>query len=50
MGRLYPELAEDLRGFPADDYMIFYRETVPGIVIARVLHGVRDILAVFHDS
>jgi toxin ParE1/3/4 len=50
MGRLYPELAADLRGFPADDYIIFYREVSEGIEIVRVLHGARDIQAVFHDS
>lgn len=50
MGRLYPELADGLRGFPADDYMIFYREASQGIEVVRVLHGARDMQAIFHDS
>ena len=50
IGRPSPELATGLRAFPADDYMIFYREASQGIEVVRVLHSARDIQALFHDS
>ena len=49
LGRLYPELADGLRGFPANDYMVFYREASQGIEVVRVLHGARDIATLFQD-
>jgi toxin ParE1/3/4 len=39
MGRTRRELAPGLRSYPAGNYVIFYREVVSGIEIARVLHG-----------
>ena len=50
MGRLRPELGDCLRGFPVDDYTIYYRETGQGIEVIRVLHDARDILARFHEA
>src|ERR1700676_4302572 len=50
MGRRYPELSEGLRGFPVEDYVIFYREALQGIDVVRVLHGARDIESLFRDS
>jgi toxin ParE1/3/4 len=50
IGRLFPELDDDLRGFPAKDYWIFYRQTGDGIDIIRVLHGARDMAAIFQDT
>ena len=47
MARLRPELSEGLRAFPVDDYVVFYREADQGIEIVRVLHGARDIAALF---
>lgn len=47
MGRERPELAPNLRSFPVDSYVIFYRPTTDGISIARVLHGSRDFNALF---
>jgi toxin ParE1/3/4 len=47
MGRLRPELAEDIRSWAVGDYVIFYRPTADGIVIARVLHGSRDLPSFF---
>lgn len=43
MGRPREELAPDLRSFPVRPYLIFYRETANGIVVARVIDGRRDI-------
>jgi toxin ParE1/3/4 len=50
MARLYPELGDGLRGFPAQDYVIFYRQAPQGIEVVRVLHGARDIENLFRDS
>lgn len=47
MGRARPELGADLRSFPAGDYIIFYRPIENGVGIVRVLHGSRDIEAIF---
>jgi toxin ParE1/3/4 len=49
MGRLYPDLGEGLRGFPVQDYLIFYRQASQGIEVIRVLHAARDIEALFRD-
>jgi len=50
IGRLRSELATGLRAFPVEAYVIFYRQTVTGIDIVRVLHGARDIEAMFQAS
>ena len=42
-----PELAEGLKSFPFDHYMLYYRPTSAGIELARVLHGSRDINTLF---
>ncbi len=36
-----------IRGF--EDYLVFYRPIEGGIDIVRVVHGARDILAIFAD-
>ena len=46
MGRSRPELASDLRSFPAARHVIFYLPTADGIVIARVLHEARDVATI----
>lgn len=50
-GRARPELSEDLqsdlRSFPFGRYVIFYRPMEDGIAVVRVLHGSRDIPALF---
>lgn len=43
IGRSREELAEGLRSFPVERYVIFYRVATIGIEIVRVLHGSRDI-------
>ena len=43
MGRWRGELGPGLLSFPAENYLIFYRQTDAGIDIVRVLHSARDI-------
>ncbi|HYD86496.1 MAG TPA: type II toxin-antitoxin system RelE/ParE family toxin [Vitreimonas sp.] len=43
VGRLRPELRQDLRSFPVRPLVLFYLPRVDGIEIIRVLHGSRDI-------
>jgi toxin ParE1/3/4 len=47
LGRARPELAPNLRSFPVGNYVMFYRPIDDGIEVARVLHGSRDIDALF---
>jgi toxin ParE1/3/4 len=47
MGRTRPELAPGLRSYPIGNYVIFCREGISGIEIARVLHGARDLEELF---
>lgn len=42
-GRMRIELEADMRAFPVDQYLVFYR-VYPGILaIIRILHAARDI-------
>lgn len=41
------ELAPDLKSFPVDRYVLYYRANIGGIELIRVLHGSRDINRVF---
>ena len=43
IGRSREELAPELRSFPFQDYVIFYRPIDNGVEIVRVLRGSRDI-------
>ncbi len=49
MGRRRDELLEELRSFPVDDYLIFYRPIKGGIEILRVISGYRDLSALFQE-
>mgnify|MGYP001600502095 CR=1 FL=1 len=44
-----PELAPNLKSFPVDRYVLYYRANTNtgGIELVRVLHGSRDINRVF---
>jgi toxin ParE1/3/4 len=42
------ELAPGLRWCPVGKYLLFYRSVDNGIEIIRVLHGARDISALFN--
>ena len=47
MGEARPELGEGLRHFPVDSYVVIYEPLVDGIRVLLVIHGARDIPAVF---
>jgi toxin ParE1/3/4 len=49
LGRPRNDLMPDLRSFPFERYIIFYRPFVDGIEVLRVLHGARDVEAQFHQ-
>jgi len=50
MGRVREELLHGLRSFPVGRYVIFYLTVPNGIDIVRVLHGSRDVNAIFHPE
>lgn len=50
MGRARDELAPGVRSFPFGRYVVFYVPLDDGIDVARVLHGARDIDAVFNPE
>ena len=50
MGRARDELAPGVRSFSFGRYVIFYAPLDDGIDVVRVLHGARDIDAVFGDE
>jgi plasmid stabilization system protein ParE len=47
MGRARPELGEDLRSFPFGAYVIFFRYNNERFEVIDILHGSRDIDALF---
>ena len=47
IGAACPEIAADLRRFPTRDYVVFCSVGEELLVIERVLHGARDIEALF---
>lgn len=47
IGRPRSELAADIRSFTVGRYVIFYLVASRGVEIVRVLHGSRDIEAMF---
>ena len=47
MGASTPDLGEGLRRFPVGNTLIFYTRETDALVIERVLHGARDIEALF---
>ena len=50
MGRAREELVLGARSFPFGRNVIFYVPTGNGIDVVRVLHGARDVDAVFGDG
>lgn len=46
-GRSWDALRPGLYRFPVGNYLIVYRPDAGGVEIARVLHGARDIEALF---
>jgi toxin ParE1/3/4 len=49
-GRARDDLRPGIRVFPVGSYLLLYREAGPDVVIVRVLHGSRDIEALFDDE
>jgi toxin ParE1/3/4 len=47
LGRARSKLGKGLRSFPIGNFLVFYTSTSEGIVIIRVLHGGRDLPALF---
>ncbi|QQR80036.1 MAG: type II toxin-antitoxin system RelE/ParE family toxin [Deltaproteobacteria bacterium] len=47
IGRKREELAPDIKSFPVEKYVIFYRKIEQGIHVMRVLHGARDVEIAF---
>jgi len=50
IGRLRPEIGENIRSFPVGNYVVFYKTVSEGVYISRVLHGKRDILSEFESE
>lgn len=49
-GKSRDELAPGMRSFPIGRYVVFYMPLEDGIDVIRVLHGARDIEAVFNPG
>ena len=49
-GRLRSELADGLRSFPIDAYVVYYLPLKDGLHIIRVLHGARDHDKLFSED
>lgn len=47
IGEACDDLAPNLRYFPVGNYVIYYQPTDDGVVIVRVVHGARDVNALF---
>ena len=45
-GRARDDIAPGLRSFPVKSYVLYYRTSDQGVLVARVLHGKRDQEAV----
>jgi toxin ParE1/3/4 len=50
IGTRRDELKAGLRSQPVGNYLIFYFPLEDGIDIVRVLHGSRDVDAIFHQD
>ena len=49
LGRTRDDLRPGLRGLPVGDYVILYRINGEDVLILHVIHGRRDIAALFRD-
>lgn len=50
IGRSYEEINPDLRGVPLDGYIILYQVTANTLEILRVVHGSRNLKALFESD
>lgn len=46
-GRSRPDFGTELRSVPCGNYLVIYRALPDGIELVRVLHGARDLNAIF---
>ncbi|BEU65710.1 type II toxin-antitoxin system RelE/ParE family toxin [Ralstonia pseudosolanacearum] len=46
--RLRPELGDDIRSCAYGRYVIFFVAASDEVIVIRILHGARDLPAVFH--
>jgi toxin ParE1/3/4 len=42
-----PDIAPKLRSSPVGSYLILYRQVAAGVEVVRVLHGARNLRAIF---
>lgn len=47
LGQARPDIAPELRYFPIKRYLILYRQISDGVEIMRVVHGSRNVGALF---
>ena len=50
LGPARPDIAPQLRYSPVGSYLIFYRQVAEGVEIVRVLHGARNLHAIFEGG
>jgi len=50
MDDLRPDLGAEVRCFPVGNYVVIYRPLEDGILVLLVVHGSRDVPAVFRDQ
>ena len=50
LGPARPDIAQELRYFAVGSYLILYREVANEVEIVRVLHGARNLNAIFHTA
>ena len=50
LGRVRPEFGPGVRSFAIETYVVYYRQEGDDVLIARILHGRRDQLAVWSES
>lgn len=50
IGRAREGLQPDLRSLAVGNHVIFYRPSLDGIEVVRVLHGKRDVEAIFEEG
>ncbi len=48
-GRARDEFEAGLRSFPFEHYLVFYRVPEDAVEIVRIIHGARDLGAIFGD-
>lgn len=50
LGPSRPDIAPDLRYLVSDNYLILYRVLPDVVEIVRILHGARNLTAIFTDT